>query len=156
MAPMNDTLLTYLGIVCLIAAACAGCTGTGTNAEKTPAATPAGPEPMMVIFESMNGTTVTVDQGSQVSLELDENPSTGYQWNLTLSPGLQVTNEEYLDVSPNPFKPESKLGSGGTRIWEIRAVQPGSQTIGAVYRRPLEPVAGNETVFFVTLDVKKA
>lgn len=151
---MNHTIPAILGIVCLIAAAVAGCTGMG-NGGKGPAPTPSGtaiPVRTLVASEWQNGATVTVDPMTTITLKLPENPTTGYQWNLTLTPGLTVTGDTY-----EPSDTTGKLvGSGGTRIWQILAAGTGTQQIHAVYTRSWEPVTGNETAFSMTVDIAKA
>ena len=82
-----------------------------------------------------------------ITLKLKENPTTGFQWNLTTSPGLVVTADHYLPSAPQ------LTGSGGVRTWDMKAVQTGTQEIKAVYMRSWEPVTGNETTFSMTVIV---
>ncbi len=147
-------MLSALGIICLIAVAFSGCTGTGTTANKTPTPTPAPagtaiPVGNLVVGEQQNGATVSVNVSSIITLKLAENPTTGYSWNLTASAGLQVVNDTYQPSDTTG----TMVGSGGTHIWDIKATQPGVQTIHAVYMRPWEPVTGNETAFAMTVNV---
>ncbi len=155
---MTYTMLSALGIICLIAVAFSGCTGTGTSTNKTPTPTPA-PTPVetaipvgnLVAGEQQNGATVSARVGSIITLRLAENPTTGYSWNLTTSAGLQVVNDTY-----QPSDTTGKMvGSGGTHVWDIKAVQTGTQTISAMYMRPWEPMTGNETAFTMTVNVAR-
>jgi len=41
----------------------------------------------VVATESQNGATVYVNRTTDITLKLKENPTTGYQWNLTVTPG---------------------------------------------------------------------
>jgi inhibitor of cysteine peptidase len=103
----------------------------------------------LVVNEQQNTATVQVNQSSLITVELAENPTTGYLWNLTTSTGLRVTNDTYV-----PSDTTGKLvGSGGTRIWDISADATGTQQIHAVYKRPWEPATGNETTFSMTIEV---
>jgi inhibitor of cysteine peptidase len=149
---MTATMLALLGIICIIAVAFSGCTGTGTNGSTTPTPTPVGtaiPVGNLVVSEAQNGATVSASVGSTITLKLAENPTTGYSWNLTTSSGLQVASDTY-----QPSDTTGKMvGSGGTHVWDIRAIQPGNQTIRAIYMRPWMPVAGNETAFAMTVNV---
>jgi inhibitor of cysteine peptidase len=135
----HTTLILSLGIVCLLAIAVtfAGCTTTSN---------PAG---NIVVTQEQNKATVSVNQGSVITLKLQENPTTGYQWNLTTTPGLRVISDNYV-----PSDTTGKLsGSGGTHVWEISATAKGEQKINAVYMRSWEPVTGNENTFSMTVIV---
>jgi inhibitor of cysteine peptidase len=152
---MKHTVLGILGIACIIAAAFAGCTITTESGGKTPASAPAGtaaPAGNLVVTEEQDGAMVSVGQGNVITLKLAENPATGYQWNLVVTPGLNITSDTYLPSDMSG----TKAGSGGTRSWEIRADGTGTQMIRAIYLRPWEPVAGNETGFGMTVNVEKA
>ncbi|MFA6363272.1 protease inhibitor I42 family protein [Methanoregula sp.] len=134
--------LTFMGmgIICLAALVVAGCIGTG----------PQNLSGHIVANESQNGSTVYVNRTADITLNLKENPTTGYQWNLTLTPGLVITNDTFI-----PSDTTGKLvGSGGTRVWEINAAGTGTQMIKAVYMRSWEPVTGNETAFSMTVIVQ--
>jgi inhibitor of cysteine peptidase len=150
----HTTLLLSLGIISLlaIAVAFAGCTDTGNPDGQLPPRTPVGtPIPVghLVVTEEQNKATVSVNPGNSITVKLQENPTTGYQWNLTTTPGLLVTSDTYM-----PSDTTGKLvGSGGTRIWDISVVAQGEQKIEAVYKRSWEPVNGNETSFSMTVIV---
>jgi inhibitor of cysteine peptidase len=101
----------------------------------------------MVVAEEQNKATITMGLNNTFILKLDENPTTGFQWNLTTSPGLVVTADTYQPSSPQ------LMGSGGVRSWDLKAVQAGNQEIKAVYKRSWEPVTGNETTFILTVTV---
>jgi inhibitor of cysteine peptidase len=80
---------------------------------------------------------ISMALNTTTSISLRENPTTGYQWNATVSSGLEIVNDTY---SP----PETQLeGAGGMRNWVVQAIGLGNQTFTAVYHRPWEPV--NET-----------
>jgi len=147
--------LTFMGmgILCLVVLVVAGCIGTGPKDPQGQAPTPIGTPVMVghiVVNESQNGATVYVNRTADITLKLYENPTTGYQWNMTVTPGLVITNDTYI-----PSDTTGKLvGSGGTRVWEINAAGTGTQTISAVYMRSWEPVTGNETAFLMTVIVQ--
>lgn len=161
---MKHTLLAILGITCIIAVAFAGCTGTSPSEEKTPAATgttaaPAATTPVtggtastakgLVVGNSSNGHLIFMKTGGMLTLKLAENPTTGYQWNLTVSNGLKVVSDTYVPSDTTG----TLVGSGGTHIWEIQAEQAGMQSVDAVYKRSWEPVVGNESTYTLAIDV---
>ena len=151
---MKNTLLT-IGIFCLVAVAFAGCVGTGPGTPGTPTQTPAPTgTPVQVghyVFsEAQNGATVYMNKSSTITLKLSENPTTGFSWNLTVTPGLIITNDTYVPSDTSG----TMVGSGGTHIWEMIASSTGTQAIQGVYKRPWEPVSGNETAFNTTIVVQ--
>ncbi len=151
---MQKTItVIVIGIVCLIVIICAGCLNTGSgNTPVSPPQVSGTPVQVghIVVNETQNTATTNVDKGSLITLELQENPTTGYQWNLTTTAGLVVTGDRYV-----PSDTTGKLvGSGGTHIWDITAAQTGEQKITGVYKRPWEPVTGNETTFSMTIVVQ--
>lgn len=63
-----------------------------------------------------------VKQGSQFAVRLNENPSTGYTWQISVTSGLKVESEYFI--------PGSKiLGGANTHIWIIKATEKGMQQI---------------------------
>jgi len=142
-------MLKLLAIVTVVAAAllAAGCATTENQAPTTtptPAVTPAGT--ITVIDEEMNESTVAVKLNSRFALELAENPSTGYAWNLTTTDGLRVVADEYLPPGT------AVVGAAGTHRWEIEAVAVGLQAIEGAYRR--ESTTEDADTFMVEIAVE--
>ena len=149
----TTTIISVIGIVCFLAVAAAGCLGTGQGTPATPPGQPSG-TPVTVghlfVNESQNNATVTLSKGEIITVSLAENPTTGYQWNLTTTSGLNITGDQYT-----PSDPTGRLvGSGGTHSWDITAIASGDQQISAVYRRSWEPVTGSESAFAMTVTVR--
>ena len=94
-----------------------------------------------------NGENVTVPVASEVLVSLAENPSTGYSWNATVSPGLTIADDRYEQNAT----PEGMVGVGGIRTWTLVPETPGVFAFSAVYRRPWENVTGTEDRFNLTL-----
>ena len=88
-------LLFVAGIV-VVAVLAAGCTSGGDPPPSTnvTAATP------LLLNGSLNGSTIAVPLNTTLTLELPENPSTGYSWNLTTTPGLRIASDEYVPAAP--------------------------------------------------------
>ncbi|MDV2480771.1 protease inhibitor I42 family protein [Methanoculleus sp. Wushi-C6] len=134
----------------------AGCTTQPTEQENatvtpTPVTTTTVPEANATTAPEEEGTyafnevddntTVTLPVGSNLTISLGENPTTGYQWNVTSSTGLQYVNDTYLP-------PETGLvGAGGVHVWEYIAAETGNAEFSAVYTRPWENVTENDTTF---------
>ena len=114
-------------------------------------ATPTAEAKKMVTFtEADNGKTVNVTQNTRFAVVLAENPSTGFMWNATLSPGLEIQSDNYKDDAS-----AGRVGAAGTHTWVLVAKVTGDQKFSAIYKRSWEPVTGNETAYSVNIRVVK-
>ena len=149
---MNRSIVfVSLGIICLIAVVFSGCIGSGPG-NQTVSPTPVETPVLvghLVVNESQNTATVYMNRSSLITVRLAENPSTGFQWNLTTTPGLSLIKDEY---GTDRYLREL-VGCGGTHIWDMSMVSIGKQEIHAVYKRSWEPITGNETTFSVAVVV---
>ncbi|MDD3043022.1 MAG: protease inhibitor I42 family protein [Methanosarcinaceae archaeon] len=99
--------------------------------------------------EADNGKTVSLENGDIFILELPENPSTGYSWELGMNMGIDILEEGYIQDE----KPLEMVGVGGTHFWIIKADSSGSQKISAVYKQFWEEETGDEERFELTIEV---
>jgi inhibitor of cysteine peptidase len=106
---------------------------------------------MVTFTEADDGKTADISQGSRFAVQLQENPTTGYEWNATVTSGLVIQSSDFSQ----PPQPAGLVGSGGTRTWVIKANDLGAQKFSAVYRQPWEKVTGNETAYAVNVKVVK-
>lgn len=110
------------------------------------------PPRQQVITEAGNGTNITLENEETFYLRLQENPTTGYSWELDLSKGLSLVSDKY-------YPPESKegeqplIGAGGVHVWEIKADSEGIQQVTAVYRRSWENESSTEDRFTLNVEV---
>jgi predicted secreted protein len=96
---------------------------------------PAPPIPAPPVYtDSSNGKTVSLPAGTIFYVKLSANPSTGYEWNLSVSSGLKVLSQKYI---PSPA-PKGIVGAGGYELWEIQTIKPGANWVKACYSRPWE------------------
>ena len=107
---------------------------------------------MFTLSETDNGKTADITQNTRFAVVLTENPTTGFMWNATLSPGLELQSSDYRQSDA----PSGMVGVGGSRTWVIIAKDLGDQKFSAIYRRSWEQVAGNETAYSVNIVVVKA
>jgi inhibitor of cysteine peptidase len=100
-----------------------------------------------IITENDNGKTIIIKKGDALYLKLKENPSTGYSWQLSLSKGLNMLTNKYY--SPESSKKGGRLivGAAGFHLWEIKAVDKGSQQLKGIYKRSWEKGTGREQTF---------
>jgi inhibitor of cysteine peptidase len=101
-----------------------------------------------IFTEDNNGSSVELTTGDTFRIKLNENPSTGYQWTLNTTGGLEVVSDNYLP-------PASDLvGAGGIREWDIKATASGTQQVTGVYSRSWENLTGSEQRFVLTVEVE--
>lgn len=82
--------------------------------------------------ETSNGNTITIHKEDTLTLTFNENPSTGYVWKLTTTPGLLIIINKILPPkTPGPGVP-------GHRMWVIKAIDTGNQQIKGEHQRPWE------------------
>jgi predicted secreted protein len=89
--------------------------------------------------------SMTVSQGSTITITLSENPSTGYTWVMNTTSGLQLVEDHYTNLENDRF------GAEGEHEWVYLAVTPGSQEVRGEYRRPFEE--GSARNYLLTVNV---
>lgn len=138
-------ICTVMATTLLFPAAC-GSGGTGTVTSST------APAPAVVaLSESANNSTVELNVGDSLIIELAGNPSTGYQWQETEGdPALleQVGDPEFVADDP------AAMGSPGRVTLRFRAVGSGRAHLQLAYQRPFEPGVPPEQSFGVEVTVR--
>lgn len=80
---------------------------------------------MLVADEAMNGERITLRQGDELTVELPENPSTGYRWEADDDAStsiLEATGSTFMRADAT----SGAVGVGGTRRFTFRAMGIGS------------------------------
>jgi len=97
---------------------------------------------MTSLDERANGQRVALPMGADVELRLEENPTTGYRWQVDSpgAPALALGGERY------EAPPRGKAGAPGHHVWSFRAVAPRSGIIRLSYRRHFGGVASTFAV----------
>jgi inhibitor of cysteine peptidase len=96
---------------------------------------------LMMVTDTTAGTfsdptvPIKVKSGSEFSLALASNPTTGYQWSLAGTP-----NKTVVQFSGKHFRPSApgRIGSGGEETWTFKAVGKGKTLILLRYARSWE------------------
>jgi predicted secreted protein len=105
----------------------------------------------LVFGEKNNGTLVRVLRGSKITIELQENPTTGYQWMLSRIDEVFVAPEGDVFLIGD----QAGIGAAGVRQFFFRAKGAGPTVIRFVQRRLSE---GNEQCvghFSLSLEISK-
>ena len=109
---------------------------------------PAAPSQVSV-DDSATGKTVEIAVAGTLTVTLESNPTTGFQWELA-----SISDQAVLEKQSNTFEdPEDTgmVGSPGKEVWTFRALKKGISTISMEYGRPWE--GGEKGVETFTLNV---
>lgn len=83
-----------------------------------------------------SGSTITISIGDTVTIDLPENPTTGYSWAFSIE---QESQNIISDISEKYIAPNNNLvGSGGIKEYSFKAINKGEITLTGYYRRPWE------------------
>ncbi|MBA1341327.1 MAG: hypothetical protein C5S40_04235 [ANME-2 cluster archaeon] len=85
--------------------------------------------------------------GDTFRIKMNKNPTTGYQWSLETTGGLEIMSDNYLPSA------SGLVGAGGIHEWDIKATASGTQQVSAAYSRSWENLAGSEQRFVLTVEV---
>jgi inhibitor of cysteine peptidase len=134
--------------VALVAAlALVACGGSGGTS-------PSPTAKVKVYTATASGTTVPAQVGDRITIKLDENPSTGYRWDLKLSAGLRLVMGTFFGPSSSPSPSTAIVGAGGVHSWLIEVEKPGVLTITGAYFRPWESASKSAERFALTIEAK--
>ena len=107
------------------------------------------PNQTLTLGESANGKTLTVSAKTSILLQLPGNPSTGYDWEVTIG------NPSVLDQSTWEFTPSSTaLGAGGTYSFWFQPKASGRTDVTLVYRRSWETGVAPLKTYKITIAVQ--
>lgn len=71
--------------------------------------------------------SLDVSLNEEIRLELPENPTTGYGWELQHDASLTLVSADYV--------PGTAVGAGGARQFILRMEKPGESTLRAIHKR---------------------
>ena len=129
---MKKFTVIAIASVLIACIAFAGCTGTCWS----------------VLYPEDNGDTKEIKQGCTIYIDLPENPTTGYSWEMDTG-GLPLVSDEYT-ADPNS---EGMAGAGGIHRWELAADNKGTYQIKGIYKRSWEDTTPDDKTWAVTVNV---
>ena len=89
---------------------------------------------MIEIDESAQGGQLQMAVGEMLEVQLEENPTAGFRWQL-ISEGQPACTLVVDEFEPGDETP----GAGGHHTWQFEAVQAGDARIELAYRRQWMP-----------------
>jgi inhibitor of cysteine peptidase len=99
------------------------------------------------LTENATGTTITIHVGDEIQINLQENPSTGYQWNYSVPDAFSVTEDKYIAMEGSGL-----VGQSGTHVWLLKAEKKGKYELNWIYKRSWESTASDRP-FNVTVKI---
>jgi inhibitor of cysteine peptidase len=107
--------------------------------------------PDSILTEKDNEKEVEASVGTQVRIELPENPTTGYQWKVCDLNGeaLALKSDDYVPGHP------SAIGGGGIRQFVFEVMSPGETKLCLKNMRAWEGEEAAVKTFAVTILVGK-
>ncbi|HWV40132.1 protease inhibitor I42 family protein [Pseudorhodoplanes sp.] len=83
--------------------------------------------------------TLKLVVGQPATIELEENPSTGYSWTIDAQASSNLANLRIDDLGFSHNADGKRLvGAPGLHRWSVQATKPGNARVVFVYRRPWE------------------
>lgn len=91
-------------------------------------------------------TNIEVKAGSSFTIQLEENPTTGYMWSVSVSDEsiVKMESDKYNDESAG----EGLVGAPGNHTYVFEALKVGTAQITFVYERSFEEGSAAETVVY--------
>ena len=84
-----------------------------------------------------SGRTISLDEGAELTVRLEANPSTGFAWRTAERPDaaiLRLVSSRY-----QPPEDGDAVGRPGTSVWRFEAVGAGETSLRLEYVRPFAP-----------------
>jgi inhibitor of cysteine peptidase len=127
------------------------CKAMLTPGDQITLAEPATTAPRYLVYtEWDNGTTSLIHPRDIITIRLPENPTTGYQWEITRSDGLRLLDDSYIYPDPSG----RMTGTSGWRRMTLTPEGSGRESFTAVHKRSWESESGNEKHFTLQFDVQ--
>jgi len=103
-----------------------------------------------VLTEADNEKALSVASGETLVINLPENPTTGYRWQ------LDSLDSRLIDVAGDSYIPSqgAKIGGGGTRTFTLHALSSGTVRISLKLKREWEPADTYASHFAIIVDVQ--
>ena len=138
---MKTKLIVLTSIIAVISLCLFGCSSGG----------PAAPSEVSV-DESYSGNQVEIAVDGTLTVTLESNATTGFQWELA-----SISDQSVLEKESNTYEaPEETgmVGAPGKEVWIFKALQKGTSSISMDYSRPWEGGEKGTETFSLNVVVK--
>ena len=94
---------------------------------------------------SSNEQNISIKKGQEFGLDLESNPTTGFEW-------IPEFDKNIINLTSHTFRPSSTLiGSGGTDNFTFKGVSQGTTNLKFQYKRSWDKDFAQEKVFLVNV-----
>lgn len=95
---------------------------------------------------SKDDTQIKAKAGESFQIELEKNPTTGYEWTMANSDEsvVKLSSDEYKSTNTDP----DVVGAGGVHTYTFEALKTGTATITFIYERSFEEDSAAETIVY--------
>lgn len=100
-----------------------------------------------VLTAADDSRTVDLHVGGKVVIQLPDNPSTGYRWEIDADKACVKIERQHFEQQSH------QVGGGGESSWVLRAITPGVSTVKLMLWRPWEGERAAIQRFVVTLRI---
>lgn len=151
LAHVNDAFARRCGALMVLGLLLSGCSSSSdqpTDAQSPQSATSSSQGSASMPSEPAAGTTVTVSElpsaitakiGDTISVVLEANPTTGYEWSTkVVNPASGPVVEQVGEPQYTPG-PSKMPGAGGQTTTILKVVGAGKATVQFTYARPWDP-----------------
>lgn len=99
----------------------------------------------------MSEADLIITVGDDVVIDLESNPTTGYEWHLQPSTLFTIENQEFKQFEDKSHR----LGRGGKTIFTLRANEIGQETLNFSYYRSWEDPSKAVRSYIVTIKIEE-
>lgn len=105
---------------------------------------------MVTLVHTDSGKSIEVQSGDTIIVRLDENPTTGFQW------AIDKSNDAILTLQDSDYvpAPDSRIGSGGQRVFTFKTQSAGAVDLQLKLWRQWEGDQSITDRFVVTLQIR--
>jgi inhibitor of cysteine peptidase len=138
---MGKRFMVLIAVAAMASLVLSGCSPTGSSA---PGA--------VSVDESSSGKQVEIAAGGALTVTLESNATTGFQWELK-----SVGDPSVLQSQGGTYNaPEATgmVGAGGEEVWTFKALKAGNSSLSMEYSQPWEGGTKAAQTFSLTVVVK--
>jgi len=147
---VKKRFMVLIGVVAIMSLGLFGCI---QNNPPSPPSPPGPPAPSTVsVNESSSGKQVEIAAGGTLTVTLESNQTTGFQWELKSVGDTSVLQSQ--GGTYNAPGDTGTVGAGGEEVWTFAALKPGTSSLSMEYSQPWDGGTKAGQTFGLTVVVK--